>query len=269
MKCLPVLSVVFLCFFVSDTLAAKEVRDELNVVYRAKTGVFVSGSVEEPTGFDVELVKRFFAWHKSRKGRELSLRVEYVETLNQLLKRAESGRCDLAIGSVTATQERDQRVDFSEPYLPVRVVIFAPEGRIASGDMKTVLAGKAIGAIQGSTHIKMLAELQSQVVGLTAKTDYATADDLFAALLEDSPQIDAAITDLTHYWVLKMSKKIHLVGSVGEEQGLAFVFPEGSSLVELVNEFLEFFTHSQVYFNLVRQYFGQEADEMIRMAREK
>jgi ABC-type amino acid transport substrate-binding protein len=66
-----------------------------------------------------------------------------------------------------------------------------------------------------------------------------------------------------------MTEKITLVGSVGEEQGLAIVFPEGSTLVELVNEFLDYFTHSSVYFTLVRQYFGQEADEMIRFAREK
>lgn len=40
-------------------------------------------------------------------------------------------------------------------------------------------------------------------------------------------------------------------------------------MVDPVDAFLEFFTHSPVYFTLVRQYFGQEADEMIRMAREK
>jgi ABC-type amino acid transport substrate-binding protein len=269
LRVLPVVVLSLVVSFELSSLAAQEIPDELHVVYRAKTGVFVSGSKEDPTGFDVELVKRFFAWHKSRKNRELSHRVDYVNTLNQLLKRVEAGGCDLAIGSVTATKERDKRVDFSNPYLPVRVVIFAPEGGFAGGDMKTELAGKTIGAIEGSTHIKMLKDLQSEVPNLTIKTDYPTAEDLFTALLEDSSAIDAAITDLTHYWVLNMTEKITLVGSVGEEQGLAFVFPEGSALVELVNEFLDFFTHSSVYFTLVRQYFGQEANEMIRMARTK
>ena len=272
MLSLRLLSVVLLSIAMnleSGILTAREGPEKLRMVFRAKTGVFVSGTIEEPKGFDVEIANSFFAWHKSRKGRELSYDVDYVDTLNELLHRAEAGQCDLAIGSVTATEEREKSVDFSVPYLPVRIVVFAPEGKLVGDDIAVALAGKKVGAIQGSTHVTKLVELQSEVPGLSTKTDYPTAEALFAALLEDSPEIDAAVSDLTHYWVLKKTEKISLIGALGEEQGLAFVFPEGSHLVDLVNEYLEFFTHSSVYFTLVRRYFGQEADVMIKMAREK
>jgi hypothetical protein len=41
------------------------------------------------------------------------------------------------------------------------------------------------------------------------------------------------------------------------------VLPEGSPLKERVDDFLEEFMHSRSYFTLVKQYFGQEAADMI------
>jgi ABC-type amino acid transport substrate-binding protein len=236
---------------------------------RAGTGVFVSGSQAEPNGFDVELLKRFVAWHKSRQGSEISYRVTFVNSLNELLSTAEADQCDLALGSVTATPERDQRVDFSDPYLPVRIVVMARAGRLALGGGRESLSGKTIGAIRGSTHAKALDVLRKEVSILSLALDYDTAESLFSDFLEPNSSLDAAVTDLTHYWVISRKEDIELVASLGPEQGLAFVLPNGSKLREPLNEFLESFTHNQSYFTLVRKYFGQEADEMIRMARKK
>ena len=56
---------------------------------------------------------------------------------------------------------------------------------------------------------------------------------------------------------------------MGPEQGVAFVFTEGSPLRERVYVFLEKLLYSQSYFTLVRRYIGGEATEMIRSDRQK
>ena len=185
------------------------------------------------------------------------------------MSKAEEDQCDLALGSVTATPERDQRVDFSDPDIPVRIIVMARAGRLPPGADRQSLSGKTIGAIRGSTHAKVLGELQQEVSNLSLKLDYSTAESLFSDFLKPDSVLDAATTDLTHYWVLKKTENLELVTSLGPEQGLAFVLPNGSELREPLNEFLESFTHNQSYFALVRKYFGQEADDMIRMARQK
>jgi polar amino acid transport system substrate-binding protein len=270
MSSLRVYPFIFLLLGVSGApVLSAQGSDELHVVLRAGTGVFVSGSQAEPDGFDVELLQRFVAWQKSRRGSTVSYRITFVNSLNELLSKAETDQCDMALGSVTATPERDKRVDFSDPYLPVRIVVMARAGRLSPGGSQNDLSGKTIGAIQGSTHAKALEALQRDMPDLSMKLDYTTAESLFSDFLKRNSELDAATTDLTHYWVIKKTEDIELVTSLGPEQGLAFVLPNGSELREPLNEFLDYFTHNQSYFSLVRKYFGQEADDMIRMARKK
>jgi polar amino acid transport system substrate-binding protein len=246
---------------------AEEFPEKLKVVFRSGSSVFVSGTRDKPEGFDVDLVERFVAWNKSREGHVVTYMRAVVADMTALLRVAESGDCDLAAGSVTATAERDKRVDFSEPYLPVRLVLISPAGRFSESDYQDVLSGKKVGAISGSTGAATVKRLESEISNLTGKTGFSGNDELFAALFKEPPDIDAAVTDITHYWDLKRKKDVVRMAFMGPEQGLAFVFPEGSPLKARVDDFLEEFLHSQSYFTLVRHYFGQEASEMIRAAR--
>jgi hypothetical protein len=126
-----------------------------------------------------------------------------------------------------------------------------------------------VGAIAGSTSAARVEKLGTEVSNLVGKTHYSSNEELFEALFKEPPDVDAAVTDITHFWDLKEKKDIVLVDSMSEPQGLAIVLPEGSPLKERVNEFLDNFLHSPSYFTLVRQYFGGEAAEMIRASRKK
>jgi ABC-type amino acid transport substrate-binding protein len=231
------------------------------------SSVFVSGDEDNPEGFDIDIVERFVAWNKSNRGPFTTYNRGFVGDMNTLLKVVRNKKCDLAIGSVTATEERDKSVDFSNPYLPVRLVLVTPKGHLPEGDYKDTLAGKKVGAITGSTSAARVMELEKEIPRLTAKIDFLSNDDLFRALLSEPPTIDAAVTDITHYWDPSQRDKIDMVAPMGPVQGLAFVVPEGSPLRERLNTFLDEFTHSPSYFTLVRRYFGNEAAKMIRSAR--
>jgi ABC-type amino acid transport substrate-binding protein len=246
---------------------AEEPPEKLKVVFRRGSSVFVSGDGDAATGFDVDLMERFIAWNKTSRGQVVSYMRGFVGDMDSLLRVAATGNCDLAIGSVTATAERDEKVDFSDPYLPVRLVLIAPPGRISQGDYTDILVGKRVGAITGSTSANRVKGLAAEVPNLVAKIEYSSNDELFQGLFREPPDVDAAVTDITHYWDLKRKKDIVLAASLSEPQGLAIVLPEGSPLTRRVNDFLESFLHSPSYFTLVRQYFGEEAAEMIRTAR--
>jgi ABC-type amino acid transport substrate-binding protein len=158
-------------------------------------------------------------------------------------------------------------VDFSNPYLPVQTALIAPSGSLPEVSHAIALQGKRVGAISGSTGESWVGELKNEVADLEGRTDFPSNEELFEALLDEPPAIDAAVTDITHYWDLKKRTNVVLVAPMGPEQGLAFVFPEGSPLRDRVNAFLEEFLHSRSYFSMVRRYFGEEATEMIRSAR--
>lgn len=252
----------------STTLWATETTPgKLNIVFRMGSSVFVSGDEDNPEGFDIDIVERFVAWNKSNQGPFTTYNRGFVGDMNALLKVVQEKKCDLAVGSVTATPERDKLVDFSDPYLPVRLVLVAPRGHLEQGDYKQSLAGMSVGAITGSTSAERVSELKNEVPHLVARTDFPSNDELFEALLSDPPAIDAAVTDITHFWDPKHRDQIEMVASMGPMQGLAFVLPEGSPLRERLNTFLEEFKHSPSYFTLVRRYFGNEAAELIRSAR--
>lgn len=247
--------------------ATETIPDKLNIVFRMGSSVFVSGDEDNPKGFDIDIVERFVAWNKSNQGPFTTYNRGFVGDMNTLLKVVQDKKCDLAIGSVTATAERDKRVDFSDPYLPVRMVLVTPKDYLSEGDYKDTLAGKKVGAIRGSTSAIRVEELKKEIPGLIAETRFLSNDLLFEALLSEPPAIDAAVTDITHYWDPSHRDKIDMVAPMGPVQGLAFVLPEGSPLRERLNTFLDEFTHSPSYFTLVRHHFGDEAAEMIRSAR--
>lgn len=240
---------------------------EAKAAIRNPAGVFVSQGPSGLQGFDVELLDRFAAWHKNRYGEALTLSTSEVATIDQLLEQAAAGQCTLGVGSITITAERAKKVDFSKPYLPIRMVLFARTGRIGQGELTGTLRGKTLGALAGSTGVTRIAQLQKDVPELAAKS-YADYDALFGALLASNPEIDGVVTDVTHYWVLSQKEKLEIVAPMSEEQGLGIVLPKGSAWRSKVDAFLDEFRSTPGYFQLVRRYFGKEASDMLMFSKQ-
>lgn len=246
---------------------AEELPDNIRVVFRNPAGVFVKDGKTGLEGFDIELLDRYFAWYKNLSGRMVSHKPIEVKTVSDLLKSVKTKKCDLAIGSITATKERAEFVDFSKPYLPVRMVLFSKKDRLSKGPYQKTLVGKTVGAIISSTGAKRITQLTKEVPTLMTKT-YPDYNTLFQALLNPAPEIDAVVTDVTHYWVLSGKEDLVLMGPMSPEQGLGLVFPKGSRLRASVDAFLADFLHSHSYYSLVRRHFGQEAAKLIKFARQ-
>lgn len=238
---------------------------QVSVIARV-SGRFVAPPGTDPPGFDVELLRRFAAWYQVRTGKQARLAFTYAPTVPALLDAVQKGT-DLGIGGVTATDERARLVDFTIPTLPVRSVLVAPPGVLPAAEWRSRLKGLRLGATVGSTNAAECERVAAAVGGARVDTSFTTNEAVFAALGGPSRQLDAAIVDLPQYWTTGKASGLVLVDSVGQPQSMAFAVRKGSPVKAPLDQFLDAFTHSSDYFQLIRKYFGQDAEKMVRLSR--
>ena len=231
------------------------------------SGKFVAPAGTEPPGFDVEILKRFASWHKVKTGKPLKLAFDYSPTVPALLEAVQTGSDQLGIGGVTATAERAKLVDFSLPILPVRSVVIAPPGILDAARWRQQIKGLRVGATVGSTNAAEVERLAASLGGVMASTGFASNEAVFDALGARPRGLDAALVDLPQFWTNGKQKGLVLVDSVGQPQTMAFVLRKGSPWKAQLDQFLDGFTHSSEYFQLIRRYFGQDAEQMVRLSR--
>jgi polar amino acid transport system substrate-binding protein len=103
---------------------------------------FEIGQPPDITGFDIEVVDDI--------ARRLDLRVTYQDTsFDTIFRDLAQGRFDLVVAASTITAEREQTVDFSDPYYRANQALVAPvDSEIRSVDD---LEGVTVGAQDGTT----------------------------------------------------------------------------------------------------------------------
>ncbi|MDQ2679207.1 MAG: basic amino acid ABC transporter substrate-binding protein [Actinomycetota bacterium] len=136
------------------------------------------------TGFDYDVV--------SAMGDELGVDVEFVTTtFDSIIPALAAGNCDMIASAMTITDERAEKVDFTEAYFDADqslLVLKENEEKFATLED---LAGETFG-VQVETTGKTYAE-ENQPEGSTIK-EFSTGDEMFPALI--SGDITAALQDL-------------------------------------------------------------------------
>jgi ABC-type amino acid transport substrate-binding protein len=241
---------------------------QIRVVVRdTGAGKFASPAGTEPPGFDVDLLRRFAAWYRLRTGQEVRFEMAYASTIPAMLESVQKGSADLGLGGVTETLERSRLVDFSLATLPVRSVLVTLPGVLDAARWRQQLPGLRLGAIVGSTNAAEVDRIAAATPGVKVNTSFTTHDALFSALAANPRELDAAVVDMPQYWTGGKQKGLAVIDSVGQPHNLAFALRKGSPLKGQLDEFLGGFTHSSDYYLLIRRYFGQDAEQMVRMSR--
>lgn len=96
------------------------------------------------TGFDLDLLREVAF------DRELEL-VVLDRPFDGLLEDVERGRCDVAAAAITITRERDQQVDFTQPYFDADQSLLVRTGDGGRFATLASLAGERIGVQAGTT----------------------------------------------------------------------------------------------------------------------
>jgi polar amino acid transport system substrate-binding protein len=138
----------------------------------------------ETKGFDYDVV--------SAMGDQLGVEVEFVTTpFDSIIPALAAGNCDMIASAMTITEEREEQVNFTEPYFDAdQSLLVLTENEEAYATLED-LAGKTIGVQVETTGATYAAENTPE--GATIK-EFQTGDEMFPALI--SGDIDAALQDL-------------------------------------------------------------------------
>ena len=199
----------------------------------------------EMIGFDMEIIAEV----ADRAGFGYDLN---TMDFNGIIPALQTGNVDIAIAGITITEEREQIVDFSDPYYNSGLRILVREG--SDIDEMSDLEGKKVGTKIGSTSYDYLTENLDENQGVTP---YPGSSDMYMALM--SRAIDAVFYDAPNVGYFARTKgegKVMTVGPLYEGQQYGIALVNGSEWVDEVNEALASMKKDGTYKTIYEKWFG-------------
>ncbi|MED2253508.1 transporter substrate-binding domain-containing protein [Brevibacillus parabrevis] len=136
-------------------------------------------------GFDVDVAMEV--------GKRLGLTPVPVQTpWGSILQGLKANKYDAIIGGMSITEEREKQVDFSQPYLLQKAVMFVNEKNSGGIKSKDDLKGKVVGVVTASTY----KEYAQELIGPEGKVKEYETDQLALQELNTEGRVDVVITDL-------------------------------------------------------------------------
>lgn len=202
----------------------------------------------EYTGFDMDLIREIAT------GLDLELAVRDVgfDGLQSGVVMA-AGDCDLGASAMTITEEREQNLDFSEPYYDSLQSLLVPEGSEISSIED--LAGKSVGVQQGTTGKTYTEENAPEGAEIRS---YPSDAELFPALM--SGGIDAILQDLPVNINHTQEGDFTIVEEFETDESYGFAVKEEGSeaLLEAVNTQLAQLREDGTYQEIYDKYFSEQ-----------
>jgi polar amino acid transport system substrate-binding protein len=205
---------------------------------------FEIGQPPDLTGYDIEVVNAI--------AENLGLEVTYQDTsFDTIFRDTAQGKFDMAVAASTITPERQQTVDFSDPYYQANQSLVVT----ADSDIATVddLGGATVGAQDGTTGEDYANEETdaAQVRGFPEGPDAITAlsnGQVDAVIIDQPVAVDA--TESTAGGDIVIAEEI----VTSELYGIPFA-PDNDALREAVNGALQEIKDDGTLADLYEQYF--------------
>ncbi len=206
---------------------------------------------DQLTGFDYDIAAAI----ADELGLELQTETGAFDSLIQGVK---SERYDVLIASMTPTEERDEQVDFTDPYYLSGATVFVANDSDCQDP--TQMDSPTIGVASGTTYEDFLSE-QDWVGEIRTFSSDITA-------LEDTEvgRLDAGMTDrlVGLYQINQADRDLRACGEPLYTEEPAFAVREGNAeLVDDLNEALATIIENGTYAEVSEKWFGQnilEAD---------
>ncbi|MHC1682980.1 MAG: cysteine ABC transporter substrate-binding protein [Clostridiaceae bacterium] len=221
----------------SANTKASSAIDEIKERGKIKIGVFSDkapfGYVDSDgknQGFDVYIAKRFA---KDLLGDESKVEFVLVDAASRVAY-LESKKVDIIMANFTVTEERKQKVDFTNPYMKVSLGIVSPDGSvITSADQ---MKGKKIIVAKGTTAEAFMTKEYPDV----ELVKYEQYSEIFQALKDKRG--DAILSDNTEVIAWAKENPGFTVGvpSLGSQDTIAPAVTKGNTeLLQWINSELE------------------------------
>jgi polar amino acid transport system substrate-binding protein len=246
---------LFLCCLVLSGICAKAAEQPLRVGMELGYPPFeMRDEKGEPQGVSVDLARAL----AESLGRPLEIQNLPFDGLIPSLK---TGKIDVILSSMTATEERARVIDFSDPYLKTGLCVLVG----SKSDAKTIAdlnqRGKTIVVKKGTTgHLYATKQLKAPTVLVLDKEG--------AAVLEVvQGKADAFIYDqmsIFSHWK-RNADGTHALLEPFQQESWAIGLPKGSPLREKVNAFLKSYRESGGYEKLGDRWLAEQKAEFKRL----
>lgn len=201
------------------------------------------------TGFDVDLI--------SHLAEDLGLEPEFKTTpFDSIIQSLAAGDCDVIASATTITDERKEKVAFTDPYFDADQSLLVNKSDAENYKKLEDLKDKTIGVQSGTTGADYAEKNKPE--GATVK-EFPGADDMFAALA--SGDADALLQDfpVNSYRALKNPDKLVVTETftTGEQYGFATT-KENESLAEALSAVLADTHDDGDYDEIFEKWFGKK-----------
>ncbi len=201
------------------------------------------------TGFDVEIA--------AEVSNRLGVKPEFVETKwDGLLAGLDAKRFDMIVNQVGIKPEREEKYDFSDPYIVSKAVL------IVNSDDNTI---KSFEDLKGKKSAQSLTSNLAQIaetngVMLEPVDSFNQSIDLLV-----SKRVDATVNDSLSYLDLKKQKPdlaIKVVDEEGNAQPSGIMFNQGNKeLVDAVNKAFADMKEDGTYLKISDKWFGTDVSK--------
>lgn len=190
---------------------------------------FIDEETGEPTGWDYEAVREICD--------RLNCEPEFQQAAwDGIFPAMAAGEFDMLADGVTITEERDEIVDYSRPYVTIGQVLLLP----SDTSIEDVEAFKADEDILVGTQIGTTNEIVAhEHFGEERTESFEEFGGAIAALL--SGDVDAVVIDTVSAvgFINENPERLQMGPQLTSDEDLAFVFPPGSDLIEPVDAALD------------------------------
>ena len=184
----------------------------------------------ELNGYDIELAKRFALWLNA------SLEFEVYE-YDAIIASALTGKIDCIMANLNMTEERKQKIAFSDPLFVIETTIMVKDNDALTLKYNSIeeLEGKRIGILTGTIYDG----ITKNVLSNGDYHYYSTITDLTSALL--SNKIDAFAEDESILKeIVKNNKEISIIPTEVSSVEVGVIFAKSERGLKLQSEFNDF-----------------------------
>ena len=194
----------------------------------------------------------------NKLARRLGLaRVDVVQVPFARLAAGDLGGADIAISQLTPTAERERRLDFTTPYLT------APAGVLTR-------VGTAASDVEGLRGLRWVVSRSSALTPIVERdirperAPITVADRSGALRALRAGRADAVMLDLPVALALAHSDpaRLHVLGQVPDDRGLAAALPEGSANHEIVDSAIRRLQADGTIDKLVTRWLGEAEQDV-------
>lgn len=208
-------------------------KGELTILSRNGPTTYYEGPNGLVTGFEYSLAKAF----ADELG--VSLRIQAEDNLGILIESVGGARGEFGASGLTVTQERQQKVRFTRPYLEVSQNIIYRAGNDKPKAVEDLI-GRDILVIANSAHAEQLRALQADHPELRWR-EQIDLEMLDLVAMVHNGDVEYAVVDSNAFEInTNIYPQARMGFAISEAQSLAWAFPRGTddSLFKLADDFI-------------------------------